>query len=63
MQIAFGSASEVEYQLLLAHDLAFLGNESYERTNSQVVEIKRMLTSLLRTIQGSTSKTTAAARR
>jgi len=51
VQIAFGSASEVEYELLLAHDLAFLGDELYKRTMSQVVEIKRMLNSLHRTIQ------------
>ncbi len=51
VQIAFGSASEVEYELLLAHDLAFLDDEGYERLKSNVVEIKRMMNSLLRTIQ------------
>src|SRR5271165_462436 len=51
VQIAFGSASEVEYELLLAHDLGFIGDELYKRTMSQVVEIKRMLNSLHRTIQ------------
>ncbi|HME33424.1 MAG TPA: four helix bundle protein [Terriglobales bacterium] len=51
VQIAFGSASEVEYELLLAHDLGFISDDGYERLKSGVVEIKRMLNSLLRTIQ------------
>ena len=51
VQIAFGSASEVEYDLLLAHDLGFISDNGYERLKSGVVEIKRMLNSLLRTIQ------------
>ena len=51
VQIAFGSASEVEYELLLAHDLGFISDNGYERLKSGVVEIKRMLNSLLRTIQ------------
>ena len=50
VQIAFGSASEVEYQLLLAHDLGFLSDHAYERIKSDVLEIKRMLNSLLQTI-------------
>jgi four helix bundle protein len=43
--------SEVEYELLLAHDLAFLSDDDFERLKSDVVEIKRMMNSLLRTIQ------------
>ena len=31
IQIAFGSASEVEYHLLLARDLGFLDSRGYER--------------------------------
>jgi four helix bundle protein len=43
-QIATGSASELEYHLLLAHDLHFLNDLDYERLTAQVVELKRMLT-------------------
>ena len=48
LQIVMGSASELEYHLLLAHDLAFLHPPEYERLNEEVVEVKRMLSSLLR---------------
>ncbi len=50
VQIALGSASEVEYHLLLAHDLGFVLPESYQRGSTEVVRIKRMLTSLLQRI-------------
>lgn len=46
LEIAFGSASEVEYQLLLARDLGYLNAEVYGCLNTQVVEIKKMLAAL-----------------
>ena len=51
VQIAFGSACEVEYQLLLARDLGFLTSKSYENVNASVIEVKCMLNSLLKRIQ------------
>ena len=51
LQIAMGSASETEYQLILAHDLGFLPNDSYEILHTDVEEVKRMLASLLKTIR------------
>lgn len=53
LQIAFGSASELEYQLLLAHDLGFLADESYEDMAREVTEIKRMLTALIQRVRSS----------
>jgi four helix bundle protein len=47
LQIAMGSASEVEYHCLLARDLKFLQLAAYERLNCEVIEIKRMLASLI----------------
>ena len=47
LQIAMGSASEVEYELLLARDLALLDSTAYSRLARDVVEVKRMLASLL----------------
>ena len=44
--IATGSASELEYHLLLAHDLHFLDDSVYHSRNANVVEVKRMLASL-----------------
>ena len=43
MSIAAGSASEVEYQLLLAFDLSYIQKETYNEMNRQVNEIKKML--------------------
>ena len=45
LQIAMGSASELEYHLLLARDLNFLNISDYERLASDLTEVKRMLTS------------------
>jgi four helix bundle protein len=42
-----GSASELEYHLLLAHDLAMLGEPEYRSLESQVVEVKRMLSAFI----------------
>ncbi len=50
LQIAFGSASELEYHLILSRDLKFLTDSSYEDLNSQMSEVKRMLTSLIQTV-------------
>lgn len=44
---ARGSASELEYHLLLAHDLEFIHLKDYEPLAQQTVEIKRMLTALI----------------
>jgi len=51
LQIAMGSASETEYELILAHDLEFLANEHYEKLQSRVEEVKKMLSSLIKTIR------------
>ncbi len=46
-----GSASETEYELILARDLEFLVNDNYEELHNGVEEVKRMLASLLKTIR------------
>ena len=48
LQIATASAIELEYHLLLAHDLDLLGVRDHERLTREVTEIKRMLTSFIR---------------
>jgi four helix bundle protein len=47
MQIAMGSASELEYHLLLARDLKLLNGPDYERLSSDAIEVKRMLASFI----------------
>ena len=43
VHIASGSASEVEYQLLLAHELGYISLEEYPALEKDIIEIKRML--------------------
>ena len=43
LEIAMGSASELEYLLLLSHDLTFLSRSDWESLSESVTEIKRML--------------------
>ena len=51
LDIAQGSASELEYHLLLSVDLKLLDPETHTRLNSEVVQVKRMIASLLRTLR------------
>jgi four helix bundle protein len=49
--MAMGSASELEYHLLLARDLSFLKREAYGPLGAQAVGVKRMLASLIQKVQ------------
>jgi four helix bundle protein len=51
LNIAMGSASELEYHLLLARDLEVLPKADYERLDGDVTEVKRMLTSLIQKLK------------
>jgi len=48
--MAMGSASELEYHWLLAKDLHFIDIETHNQIQPKVVEVKKMLTSLIRKI-------------
>ncbi len=50
-QIAFGSASELEYQLLLSHDLGYLDEQAYAALRDATIEVKRMLGAFLSTLR------------
>ena len=43
IHIASGSASEVEYQLLLARELDYISREEYSSLKKDIIEIKPML--------------------
>lgn len=45
LQIAIGSASEVEYELLLAHDLCYMSDEDFDRLSSETIAIRKMINS------------------
>jgi four helix bundle protein len=51
LQMAAGSASELEYHLLLARDLQLLQTLDFERLSGQAVEVKRMLASLMQRLR------------
>jgi len=46
VRMSLGSASELEYHLLLARDLGLLPVPSYEQLAAATVEVKRMLSGL-----------------
>lgn len=46
-RIAVGSASELEYHFMVAHDLNLIDLTTYDQLQDQVSEIKRMLTGLI----------------
>ncbi len=54
-QIAMGSATELDYHLLLAHDLGYLDDIAYEVLAIQTVEVQKMLSSFIVRLRGSTS--------
>ena len=47
VRVSLGSASELEYHLLLARDLGLIPKPAYERLAAAVVEVKRMLSGLV----------------
>jgi len=51
LQIAFGSASELDYQLILATDLGYLPLELQVPLNDKTHEVKSMLASLIRKVK------------
>lgn len=51
LNIAAGSASEVEEELLLSYDLEYLDETSYHLLDKEVNDIKAMLNKLIETLQ------------
>jgi four helix bundle protein len=56
IHIASGSASELEYHLLLAHDLSFIETSLYTELDTNIHEIKKMLTGFEKAIQSNIKK-------
>ena len=46
-----GSASELDYHLLLCRDLGFMKDEDFKRVESALTEVRKMLTSFLNSIE------------
>ncbi len=47
LQIAYGSSSELDYQLQLALDLGYLPNPAYQSLSAHLQQLQKMLWSLL----------------
>jgi len=51
LQIAMGSVNELDYQLILAQDLGYLRDNVFNSLAQSVMEVKRMLASLIRKVR------------
>ena len=51
LDIASGSANELEYHLLLARDLGYFDNATQQRLAPNVAEVRQMLASLIRKVR------------
>ena len=51
VHIAMGSAAELDYQLLLAHDLSFVDASEYKKLADELAEIRRMLYTFNQTLR------------
>ena len=49
--IAMGSASELEYLLLLAHDIGYLQTDIYQSMTNDLVEIRKMLNAFIQKLK------------
>jgi four helix bundle protein len=50
LDYAFGSASELEYQLILCRDLNYCSGQDFEQLSSELEAIKKMITSFSQNI-------------
>lgn len=56
VSIACGSATELEYHLLLSKDLSYLASHDHAELDTAVQEVKRMLVGLLTRLQPKTPR-------
>lgn len=52
LDIALGSAHELEYCCLLCKDLSYIDEELYNNTNNLINEVKAMLIGLIKKLRG-----------
>lgn len=55
LYIAYGSLCELETQILLAGDLGYLPDSTFEHLIKNVSEVKRMLKALIRSLENKPS--------
>lgn len=50
-KLAMGSSSELEYQLILVHDLHYIDDKAYMSLSAELTEFRRMLNSFIQKIK------------
>jgi len=51
VKIAMGSASELDYHLLLCRDLGFVSGDDFTSSAAKLTEVRKMLTSFLSSVE------------
>ena len=51
LEFASGSASELDYQLVLVRDLHYIDESHYEKLTNELVEIRKMLTTFIKQVR------------
>jgi four helix bundle protein len=51
VRIAMGPASELDYDLLLSHDLGFMAGDEFTSASAKLIEVRKMLTSFLNSVE------------
>ena len=51
LQIAMGSATELEYHIILARDLGLIAPTTFDALNDEVTQTKRMLTTFIQRVR------------
>ncbi|MFL6313582.1 MAG: four helix bundle protein [Terriglobales bacterium] len=51
VRIAMGSASELDNHLLLSRDLGFMNGDDFTRCEADLIEVRKMLTSFLQSVE------------
>src|SRR5438067_4314459 len=51
VRIAMGSASELDYHLLLCRDLDFMSSDDFTSSAAKLTEVRKMLTSFLQSVE------------
>jgi len=63
VRIAMGSASELDYHLLLAHDFGYLQSDEHKSLSHELTRIRKMLAALLTTLESGAKEKAAGAGR
>ncbi|HEY2233910.1 MAG TPA: four helix bundle protein, partial [Candidatus Angelobacter sp.] len=51
VRIALGSASELDYHLLLSRDIGFMSSDDFTSSTAKLTEVRKMLTSFLQSVE------------